>query len=630
MTAGPHAALEAHDLSITARIDKEQRVIVEPLSLSLAPGETLGLVGESGSGKSLIARALVDLLPPGVSRSGVVRVHGTTMGAPADFERAHGREVALVLQDPFTMLHPLLRCGVHVEECLSIPGGSRGARARARAETARRLEEVGIRAADVQDRYPFELSGGMRQRVALAAALARDPSVLIADEPSTALDSTTQEEVLDLLRSLQASRGMALLLITHDLRLAFSICHRVMVLYAGSIMEVGPAPAVHREPAHPYTLALLLSEPPVDKRVETLHITEGAVPRAGDVSGQCGFAARCHWAQAMCVAAKPALRTTNDGRQSACVRLTDVAQVMSAERARAARAGLPDSIPHEPVVTVDGVTKVYTRRRGRDAVTALERMSMYVSAGETVGIVGESGSGKTTIGRCIVGLESVTSGTVTIDGVDASDYSGMTQADRVHVRGTVAMVFQDPYSTLNPARTIGSVLREVLRHRTPAPADVDAELERVLALVSLPLEYAARKPSALSGGERQRVAIARALAIRPKVVICDEAVSALDVSVQAQVIDLLRRLQAELGLSYVFITHDLAVVRQIAHRVYVMHKGMVVESGEVADVLDRPKHPYTTRLIHSVPGRHEAPEVPERSAAAHHCGHLTDVGSCAS
>lgn len=629
MTVHQQAALEAIDLSVTARIDRERRVIVEPFSLRLDPGETLGLVGESGSGKSLIARALVDLLPPGVSKSGVVRVGGAELDGP-DFERARGREIALMLQDPFTMLHPLLRCGVHVEEGLSLSGGSRGARARARAEAARRLEEVGLRARDVQGRYPFELSGGMRQRVALAAALASDPSVLIADEPSTALDSTTQEEILDLLRSLQASRGMAMLLISHDLRLAFSICRRVMVLYAGSMMEVGPALAIHEEPAHPYTLALLLSEPPVDRRVEHLRITDGSVPRAGDVSDTCGFAKRCRWAEAACVAAKPSLRPIDTDRLSACIRLSEVAHEMRAARTQATLAAAPGRVDHRPIVTVGDVTKVYPPRRGSNAVTALDRVSICVSPGETVGIVGESGSGKTTLGRCIVGLEPVTSGTVTIDGVDASDYPGMSRADRAHARSTVAMVFQDPYSTLNPARTIGSVLREVLRHRVPRPADMDAELERILDLVSLPLEYEARKPAALSGGERQRVAIARALAVRPRVVVCDEAVSALDVSVQAQVIELLRDLQAALGLSYIFITHDLAVVRQVAHRVYVMHKGRVVESGDVEDVLDRPTHPYTARLIRSVPGRDKAGDDLPRGGAAFHVDRPADVESCAS
>lgn len=600
-------ALEACDLSIRARVDNESRPIASSVSLSVQPGETLGLVGESGSGKSLIARSLVGLLPPGVTATGSISVHGSPLESPSDFERVRGHQVALLLQDPFTMLHPLLRCGVHISEGLAPRHTGRRAREQVRAATSERLAEVGIHDPDVQDRYPFELSGGMRQRVALAAALARDPSVLVADEPSTALDSTTQAEILALLRSLQRSRGMAVLLITHDLRLAFSICDRVMVLYAGTVLEVGSASEIHREPAHPYTLALLLSEPPIERRVESLRVTPGAVPTAADVADECGFASRCEWATERCTSAKPSLAPVSEGRLSACVRRPEIVQSMRELRARASLYAAPRDVPERPVVAADSVTKVFAARRGRDAVAALTSVSIQVSVGETIGIVGGSGSGKTTLGRCIVGLERPTSGSITIDGIDASDYSSLSRSERQRVRGTVAMVFQDPYSTLNPVRSVASTLREALRHRDPVPRDVEGEMSRILSLVGLPAHYGSRKPVALSGGERQRVAIARALAIEPRVLVCDEAVSALDVSVQAQILSLLRRLQSELQLSYVFISHDLAVVRQIAHRIYVMHRGEVVESGNTEDVLDRPTHPYTTRLIESVPRAESAP-----------------------
>ena len=540
----------------------------------------------------MTARALVGLLPAGVHAGGdvVVRDRNLLSLGERELRRVRGREVALLLQDPFTMLNPLMRIGKQIVE------GAPPAR-RSRGEAVRRLAEVGIGDPSVADRYPFQLSGGMLQRVGLAAALASDPDILIADEPSTALDVTTQQEILTLLRRVQEARGMGLVLITHDLRVAFSICERIYVLYAGSLLEVASGARLEAEPLHPYTLGLLLSEPSVTRRFAELPGIAGSVPSPDEVAGRCPFTTRCLWAAERCTASDPPLRELEPGRLSACVRVEEIRGEMAANReaaeARAAPAVTVRSAA-QPLLRVDDVVKQFGQRGDAQA---LGGVSIDVGAGESVGLVGESGSGKTTLARCLVGLETPTSGGIVLDGVDISDYARLSAADRRRIRRTVQMIFQDPYSSLNPVRTIGATLQEALN----AGSDRAASPRDLLVRVGLAPEYASRKPASLSGGERQRVAIARALALGPKLIVCDEPVSALDVSVQAQILNLFKSLREELGIGYVFITHDLAVVRQITDRMYVLYRGELVESGRVADVLDAPTHPYTARLVASVP-----------------------------
>lgn len=603
-----NALLAVAGLKISAHLADGERTIVAGVDLEIREGETIAIVGESGSGKSMTAKALTGLLPERVYASGEAIYRGENLLELSEkqFQRVRGTELGLIMQDPFTMLNPLMRCGRHITELLRGPNGKRLSRRDAESDAVRRLAEVGIHDPHVARSYPFQLSGGMRQRVGIAAALARDPRLLFADEPSTALDVTTQREILALLKAIQRSRGMAMVLITHDLRLAFSLCDRIYVLYAGSLIEVGPASEVETQPLHPYTLGLLLSEPPADRRLPELAAIGGSVPRPDEVASICPFEPRCRWSADICRSASPPLIPVRPSRKSACVRLEQIESQLSIPQGQAldvTAATAPD-VSNGHLLRVDRVSKIFGGTRGGRTVQALKDVDLSVAEGEAVGLVGESGSGKTTLGRCIVGLERSSGGRITVDGLDATDPGALSADEHTRYRRTVQIVFQDPYSSLNPVRTVGATLSEAVRlARGTGPAETVSQL---LDIVGLPATYASRKPVSLSGGERQRVAIARALAVGPRLLVCDEAVSALDVSVQAQVLNLLKKLQSELGLALLFITHDLAVVRHIADRVYVLYRGEVVESGATAALLDTPSHEYTRQLVASIPQTNSA------------------------
>jgi peptide/nickel transport system ATP-binding protein len=599
--AATDPVLEVKGLRIERVRPDRRDTIVTTVDLALGPGETIGIVGESGSGKSMTARAIMGLLPPALAAQGEVRYRDRNLLELNErgWQAMRGSEIGLILQDPFTMLNPVLTCGRIIAE--SLPKEPRLSRDARRAEVIRRLAEVGIRDESVADRYPFQLSGGMRQRVGIAAALARDPRVLIADEPTTALDVTTQRDVLALIKGIQAARGMSLILITHDLRVAFAVCDRVYVLYAGSLVEVGSSAELDAEPLHPYTLGLLLSEPSAERRTSELVAIPGSVPAPDDVAGSCTFAPRCRWAAPPCTAESPRLTEIAPNRSSACVRVHDIRAEMATMRRRGEEDRVPDAAEGtaSALIQVEDVRKIF--RNGRRTVTALDGISIEIGEHESVGIVGESGSGKTTLARILVGLEQATSGRIAIDGISASNWASMSAKDRRKLRSTIQIVFQDPYSSLNPMRSIGSILKEAIAIGEPTLRDRNAEVNNLLRSVGLPAEYAARKPVALSGGERQRVAIARVLAAQPRILVCDEPVSALDMSVQAQILNLLIKLRSERGLGYLFITHDLSIVRQVTERLYVMHRGRIVESGPTEEVLSHPRDPYTATLLKSVP-----------------------------
>ncbi|GLU88989.1 ABC transporter ATP-binding protein [Agromyces sp. NBRC 114283] len=513
--------------------------MVEPLSFAIAPAASLALIGESGSGKTLTAKSLVGLLPPGFRAAGTLGIDGREHRleqTDASWRAVRGREVSLLLQDPFTSLSPVHRCGPQIAWTLEAKAGRRLPARALDAEVARRLDEVNL-PARVARAHPHELSGGMRQRVAIAAALASDPRLLIADEPTTALDASNQAEILDLLRELQHERGMAMLLISHDLGLVRGRTDEVLVMRHGEVVERGATARVLSAPEHQYTKALIAADPAL--------ALDAAVP--AEASGL-------------------------------------------AEASGPAEASAVDAAP---LVRAAGVVKRFGER------TVLDGVDLDVAAGEIVGIVGESGSGKSTLARCIAGLEREDGGTIAFDG------AMLAPGRRSRTPGQMQIVFQDPYSSLNPMMTIGQILREALAVGGRAAAEVPGLLETV----GLPADAAAKRPAQLSGGQRQRVAIARALAPRPRLLICDESVSALDVQVQAQILELLGRLREELGVAILFISHDLAVVRRIADTVTVVWQGRVVERGPCARVLDAPVEEYTKLLVAAAhrdrPPRHD-------------------------
>lgn len=598
MSADAEVLLSVADLQVRAAASGTSQMLVDGVSFEVRPNETIGIVGESGSGKSLTARAILGLLPRTLHASGSIKFRGRELLTTSErqLSRIRGTGISLVLQDPFTMLSPTRRARAHIEEMLRAQDGTRLSRRARRAEADRRLAEVGM-SADVGARYPFQVSGGMAQRIGLASALARDPQLLIADEPSTALDVTTQREILDLLRQTQQRRHMGLILITHDLRIAFSVCDRVHVFYAGRLLEVAESQELMSRPLHPYTHRLLQAEPDVRRRKTVLAAIAGKVPRPADVAAMCAFAPRCAWVEDKCLISRPPIVETVPGRLTACVRIEEIERDFRATADAHDDSSGTGTVRQIPILNVRNLAKSFAK--GKVETVVLTDVNLDVAEGESVGLVGDSGSGKTTLARCIVGLEQATAGTITVGGADASDFAAMPAEKRQRVRRTVQMVFQNPYASLNPARTIGATLNEALMVAasvTERPSAGDL-LERV----GLPSAFARKKPAGLSGGERQRVAIARALAVSPRLLICDESVSALDVSVQAQILNLFRDLQRNLGLAFLFITHDLAVVRQVTERIYVLSDGCIVETGETVSVLDNPGHAYTQRLLDSVP-----------------------------
>ncbi len=573
------AEVRADSLTVTGPAGE----IVRSLSFSIRLGQTLGIVGESGSGKSLTAKAVSGLLPAGLHATGTVAIAGTDVslpGAPATWKRLRGSGVTLLLQDPFTSLSPTHRCGDQIAWTLraSAMASARISRSQIRDQIVTHLGEVNL-PASVARQYPGELSGGMRQRVAIAAALAASPRLLIADEPTTALDASNQKDVLDLLARLQREHGMAMVLISHDLGLIRGYTDEVLVMYAGRVVEEGQT-GVLSKPVHPYTAGLLASDPPMDRRLQRLVVIPGRVPEPGQLPPGCAFADRCAMVSDQCRTAEPALERANDGRAVACFN-SSIPIALTAPAVVDERWQRDDS--ETAILRVERLVKTFGGR------PALSGVSIEVRDGESVGIVGESGSGKTTLARCIAGLEKPDSGEIFFHGVKLT--SKQRTASQIQV------VFQDPYSALNPKMRVGAALAEALR---TGQGEQRRTVGDLLDMVGLPQVFARRYPAELSGGERQRVAIARSLAPVPELLICDESVSALDVSVQAQILNLLADLRQELGLSVLFISHDLAVVRQISDAIYVISDGRVVESGLTRDVLQAPRQDYTKRLITAV------------------------------
>ncbi len=584
--------------------------VVDDVGFSVEAGKTLGLVGESGCGKTVTALAVMGLLPPKASRVQArrLRFDGRDLTALSRAERRQlrGDAMAMVFQEPMTSLNPAYTVGNQIAETVQAHRSSDRRSAWKRAVEV--LELVGIPDAAGRARdYPHAFSGGMRQRVMIAMALANEPRILIADEPTTALDVTVQAEILDLMRSLQQELGMAMVFVTHDLGVVADICHDVAVLYAGQVVEHAGVDHLFSAPAHPYTAGLLASMPQATPAGRPLAIIPGEVPRPEDQPPACRFAPRCPHVQARCEAALVPLYRAG-AASSRCVRVGELPLrgVVSTVDDRSPRQRpSPLDLPHRaPLLEVRGLSKSFPVQRGVlrrtvGRVQAVDGIDLDIGAGETLGLVGESGSGKSTVARLILRLVEPSAGSVRLNG---QPIHSLAAAPLRQARRQMQIVFQDPYSSLDPRATVGATVAEpLLVHEDLSSAEREERVIELLGRVGLGRHCLDRYPHEFSGGQRQRIAVARALALEPQLVVCDEPVSSLDVSTQSQVINLLMRLQRELGLSYLFIAHDLSVVRHISDRIAVMYLGRIVEVGDAEEVYLRPTHPYTQALLSAIP-----------------------------
>ena len=617
------ALLEVKDLRTHIRTRITTVKAVDGVSLSVSAGETVGLVGESGCGKSITALSIMRLLPPGGRVvSGSVQLNGRELTSLAEKEmrQVRGNRVAMVFQDPMTSLNPTMTIGDQIAEPVQVHLNADKKEALDRA--AEVLNLVGMpKPVERLNDYPHQLSGGLRQRVVIAMALACEPDLLIADEPTTALDVTIQAQILALLDELKERLRMGMLLITHDMGVVANRADRVIVMYAGNIVESCATWALFNEIEHPYTEALLKSIPHLGTdRHNVLFSIPGLPPDLSDPPSGCRFASRCAYVQAPCREEPPPL-AGGPGHSYACffpvserrsgttgrVTTSPVSLEPSAGRLEIVeRASEPARVSagEEPLLVLADVVKEFPVRSGLlrhqvGSVKAVSGVSLQIAKGETFGLVGESGSGKTTLGRLIMALEKPTSGTITFAGVELAKLKGNTLRRK---RSQLQIIFQDPYSSLDPRmRVLSTVCEPLASLRIGARRDRRARAEDLLAEVGLPATALGLYPHQFSGGQRQRIGLARALIVEPRLIVADEPVSALDVSVQSQVLNMMKSIQAEHGLTYFVISHDLSVVRYLADRIGVMYLGKLVEVGSGDLVYNRPAHPYTAGLLASIP-----------------------------
>jgi oligopeptide/dipeptide ABC transporter ATP-binding protein len=584
-----HEVLKASNLRVELA---NGSAIIEGVSFELRAGEILGLVGESGSGKTTTARSLFGHHDRGiVQRSGEITLAGERLATSQSFFRARGGKLSYVPQNPGSSLNPSLRILAAVEDMLRAhhaEGANRGAVA------GEQLARVGLPAdREFGRRFPHQLSGGQQQRVCIAIALSCDPAVVVLDEPTTGLDVVTQDRILRELTRLRDERGVAMLYITHDLAVVGQIANRIAVMYAGRIVEHGTAEQILSAPRHPYTRGLVASTPD-HLRPRLLDVMAGVAAGVGDRPPGCPFAPRCVQRVARCETEVPGLEETAPGHE---VRCFEWSSTPALDWGQVGVPAVVDPVTRPAMLEVEGMSAEYRSHRGSHVV--VRDVTFSVEQGACVALVGESGSGKTTIARVIAGLHPPSAGRIQ---VGDRTLAGRAQQRTAEDRRRIAIVFQNPAEALNPRHTvISSVARPARILRDLGRADADAEARRLLEAVRLPARIAGRYPGELSGGERQRVAIARALAGRPDVLVCDEVTSALDVSVQAVVLELLRDLRRQLGISMVFITHDLGVVAAVAERVLILEAGSICEEGLTAEVLSAPQHDYTKRLLDAAP-----------------------------
>ena len=610
------ALLEVTDLNVTFESGDVRMPAVRGTSYHIDPGEVLAIVGESGSGKSTAAMAVVGLLPEYADVSGSVRLHGEELLGLDDqaMSRIRGKTIGTIFQDPMSALTPVYTVGDQIAEALEVHNEIRRSDARKRAVEL--LDLVGISQPQTRAKaFPHELSGGERQRVVIAMAIANDPDLLICDEPTTALDVTVQAQILDVLRTARDVTGAGVLIITHDLGVVSEFADRAVVMYAGRGVEIASVEDLYRDRRMPYTVGLLGSVPRLDAPQGTRLIPiPGAPPTMSSLSpGVCPFVPRCPLAIDECRSAEPDLveiGAIGDGHWAACIRTDDVAGRSAAEIFGVSTQPVEieaatDEPP--PVLRVTDLAKTYpltkgvVLRRRVGEVRAVDGVSFTLKQGRTLGIVGESGSGKSTTLSQILELAKPEAGSIEILGTDVSTLDG---AGRRSLRTELQVVFQDPVASLDPRLPVFDVIAEPLAANGFDRPRCEARVAALLAIVGLDRADASRYPAEFSGGQKQRIGIARALALKPKILALDEPVSALDVSIQAGIINLLLDLQRQFGLSYLFVSHDLSVVKHLAHRVAVMYRGTVVEQGDGDQVFTNPQHEYTRRLLAAVPRGH--------------------------
>jgi len=601
--------------SLVTTFDSHEQTVraVDGVSFAIHRGETYALLGESGCGKSMTSFSIMRLLPPaGRVSGGRVMFDGEDLMALPDAKMRgiRGNRVAMIFQEPMTSLNPVVTIGEQIAESLRLHQGVTGEVVKAKVEAL--LSDVGI--ADPLQRYgdyPHQLSGGMKQRVMIAIALAGEPELLIADEPTTALDVTIQGQVLALLKRLQQERGMALLLITHDLGVVSEMADRVGVMYAGQLVEEATRGQFFSDAQHPYSQKLFESLPNIEKRDQPLAVIHGAVPSLASTFTGCRFAERCDFSKTDCHQFRPSWIDQGEGHGVRC-HMVDPAYVGAFTNSVEDQPSLQsvtsmteNSSDSTPLLKVCDLKMHFQIRNGffnRNGGTlyAVDGLSLQIERGRTVALVGESGCGKTTVGKAILQLNRPTSGEVLFGGDDLAQLSDAALRTR---RNDFQIIFQDPFSSMNPRMKVAAIIQEgmVSLGLGGSVAEQSARVDQLLEQVGLPLESRERYPHEFSGGQRQRICIARALAVNPRLIICDEPTSALDVSVQAQILNLLKRLQNEMGLSYLFITHNLSVVSYLADEVAVMYLGRIVEQGSVDDILNNPQHPYTEALISAIP-----------------------------
>ncbi len=594
--------LSVNDLSVQFSVQKKMATAVDGFSLNVEPGECVGLVGESGCGKTTTGLAIMRLLPNnGKISAGNVVLNGVDLASLSEVEmqKHRGKSVALIPQDPMSSLNPTTKIGRQIGEGLRIHTGASEAEARKRALEVLEMVEM-PRPAERLNQYPFELSGGLRQRVIIAMGLVCNPSLLIADEPTTALDVTIQAQILDILDNLRSELKMAMLLITHDMGVIAGRTDRVVVMYAGKKAEEATTPVLFTQMRHPYTQALLASMPSMENTSKhELSSIAGMPPNLTKQIVGCRFAPRCEYATDECRQQDPPLEG-DTGHVYACFHPTSGPKPIEVRVATT----VAEAKPRQELLRAEGLVKEFDIKAGVvrhkvGAIHAVSGVSFTLHQGETFGLVGESGCGKTTIGRMLVGLETLTAGEVHFDGelVSAKGHKPTRQSRRDR-----QMMFQDPYASLDPRMKVAQILGEPLAiQKVGSHAEQAKRVRELLSSVGLDPQVADRYPHEFSGGQRQRIGLARALALNPRLIVADEPVSALDVSVQAQILNLMKELQRQYGMTYVMVSHDLAVVYYMADTIAVMYLGKIVEIGDAESVFRSPAHPYTQGLLDAVP-----------------------------